>query len=46
LADALWQLIDDSALRSELRSRGFQQAKRFTWAAAAKKVLGIYQSLA
>ncbi len=46
LADALWQLIDDSALRNELRSRGFQQAKRFTWAAAAKKVLGIYQSLA
>ncbi|HUV94138.1 MAG TPA: glycosyltransferase family 1 protein [Anaerolineae bacterium] len=46
LADALWQLIDDSALRDELRGRGFQQAKRFTWAGAAKKVLRIYHSLA
>ena len=46
LADALWQLIDDGELRDELRGRGFQQARRFTWAQAAESVLSIYQSLA
>ncbi|MBC7235348.1 MAG: glycosyltransferase family 4 protein, partial [Chloroflexi bacterium] len=42
LADALWRLLDDGALRNDLRAKGFEQAKRFTWERAAKALLGIY----
>ena len=42
LADALWRLINDSALRNDLRSRGFQQVSRFTWKRAAESLLDIY----
>jgi len=45
LADALWQLLDDTALRDELCERGFRQAKRFTWERAAAIVLRIYEQL-
>jgi glycosyltransferase involved in cell wall biosynthesis len=46
LANALWRVIDDSALRNELRKRGFEQVKRFTWPMAADTLLHIYARVA
>jgi len=46
LANALWRIIDDGALRNELRQRGFEQVKRFTWSRAATTLLGIYAGVA
>jgi len=46
LANALWRVIDDSALRNELRQRGFEQVKRFTWQKAANTLLEIYARVA
>jgi len=45
LADALWRLIDDGALRQILVQRGQQQVQRFTWRAAAEQLLGAYGAL-
>lgn len=45
LAEALWRLIVDAELRNALRARGFEQAKRFSWAASARQVCSIYRQL-
>jgi glycosyltransferase involved in cell wall biosynthesis len=45
LADALWRLIGDSALRATLVRRGYEQAKHFTWKSAAMKLLDIYTQI-
>jgi len=45
LAEALWRLIDDNALRNDLRQRGFQQVTRFTWGQAAESLLGVYAQI-
>ncbi len=45
LADALWRVIDDGALRQTLVQRGYQQVQRYTWRAAAETLLGIYRSV-
>lgn len=42
LAQALSQLVSDEALRATLRERGFRQAARFTWTAAAQTLLHAY----
>jgi len=45
LAEALWRLTDDSALRNDLRQRGFQQVTQFTWKQAAKGLLDVYTQI-
>lgn len=45
LAVALQRLLEDSALRAELRQRGFLQASRFTWQAAAARLLATYEEV-
>jgi glycosyltransferase involved in cell wall biosynthesis len=45
LAEALWRLVDDEALRNSLRTQGFQQVKRFSWAASARQLRAIYHGL-
>jgi glycosyltransferase involved in cell wall biosynthesis len=42
LAQALWRLIDEQDLRNDLRTRGFEQARRFSWRSSAKRLLEIY----
>ncbi len=44
-AQSLAQLIGDEALRERLRAKGFEQAKRFSWRASARQLLGIYERL-
>jgi glycosyltransferase involved in cell wall biosynthesis len=44
LAAAMWRALTDSALRDQLRARGFEQAKRFTWEEAARQTLEVYKA--
>jgi len=43
--EALSQVLDNPALRADLRARGLARARLFTWAAAARKTLEVYQSV-
>jgi len=45
LADALWRVLDDGALRERLVRRGYQRAERFTWEGAAGTLLEAYSLL-
>jgi len=45
LAQALEQALSDDGLRARLVAQGFEQARRFTWAAAAGQLLGLYHRL-
>jgi glycosyltransferase involved in cell wall biosynthesis len=45
IAEAMSQLASDDALRLDLRARGYQQAQRFTWDAAARDVLAAFAEL-
>ena len=44
LTEALGQLICNDTLRSELVAAGHEQACRFTWEAAARCLLAVYES--
>ena len=45
LAQAIGQLLGDSALRQLLRAKGFQRSKHFTWTEAARRTLDLYRTL-
>jgi glycosyltransferase involved in cell wall biosynthesis len=45
LAEALHRLATDTALRQHAIESGFQQARTFTWPAAAARLLNVYQQL-
>jgi len=42
MASAMRRLIREPSLRSELRERGLQRARGFTWAEAARSTLEVY----
>ncbi|MFQ5596309.1 MAG: glycosyltransferase family 4 protein, partial [Anaerolineae bacterium] len=46
LADALAHILTDEDLRAELRRRGLQRARQFTWQRAAQQTLTILESVA
>ena len=46
LAEALHRLATKSQLREQAINQGFLQAKKFTWTAAAKRLLTVYQQVA
>ncbi len=41
LAGAMQRIVDDEALRAELRARGLARARAFTWDATARGVLAV-----
>ncbi|HSJ53020.1 MAG TPA: glycosyltransferase family 1 protein, partial [Anaerolineae bacterium] len=43
LASALGRLLLDEELRAQLREAGYRQARRFTWEAAARQLLALYE---
>ncbi len=43
IASGLERLLNDEALRDNLRNAGLPQVARFTWEAAAQAVLGVYE---
>jgi len=44
LAAAVARLLDDDALRSEMRARSLAQASKFSWARTAAETLAVYRS--
>ncbi|HJY28507.1 MAG TPA: glycosyltransferase family 1 protein [Pyrinomonadaceae bacterium] len=45
IADGLWRMISDVALREQLRSRGFVQSSLFDWRQTARLTLGVYEQV-
>lgn len=45
IADALWRMISDAALREQLRSRGFVQSSLFDWQQTARLTLDVYDQV-
>ena len=43
LADSLQRLAADPTLRQQAIEQGFQQARKFTWPAAAQRLLQVYE---
>jgi len=46
LTVAMWRVLNDSALRQEMRAKGLRQAARFSWERAARETLTIYKRAA
>lgn len=44
LADGIVRVLTDAGLRDGMIRRGFEQARRFTWAEAARRTLALYRS--
>jgi glycosyltransferase involved in cell wall biosynthesis len=42
---ALQQVLDNPALRADLRQRGLRQAAQFTWAETAQQTLALYRTV-
>jgi glycosyltransferase involved in cell wall biosynthesis len=42
IAEAIAQVLEDPALASDLRERGFQRARAFTWEQNALRTLEVY----
>lgn len=45
IAEALMRIGRDYSLREEMRKKGLERAKLFTWGETAKKTLGVYESV-
>jgi glycosyltransferase involved in cell wall biosynthesis len=45
LANAIARVLADADLRTQLRARGIEQARKFTWERAARETLAVYQTL-
>ncbi len=45
LAEAITRLTKDEGLRDELRQKGYQRVKEFSWEVSANKMLTLYQRL-
>ncbi|HEY3277433.1 MAG TPA: glycosyltransferase family 1 protein [Syntrophorhabdaceae bacterium] len=45
LGDAIFRVVSNDALKSEMRAKGFQQAKKFGWDKTAMKMLEIMKEV-
>jgi glycosyltransferase involved in cell wall biosynthesis len=45
LAEAMARVLEDAGLRREMVARGVAQAARFTWARAARQLVGVFDDL-
>jgi glycosyltransferase involved in cell wall biosynthesis len=43
LTVAMWRVLNDSALREQMREKGLKQAGRFSWERAARETVEIYR---
>jgi len=46
MADAMLRLLADEGLHGELRARGIERAREFTWERTARETLAVYQQAA
>jgi glycosyltransferase involved in cell wall biosynthesis len=44
--EALGRVLDDATLRADLRVRGLARARLYTWEAAARQTLAVYEAVA
>jgi glycosyltransferase involved in cell wall biosynthesis len=42
----LHRVLVDQSLRDKLKQRGYEQAQKFSWDAAAKRILQVYEEVA
>ncbi|MGE5619665.1 MAG: glycosyltransferase family 4 protein [Sphingomonadaceae bacterium] len=45
IAEAMTRLVNDATLRENLRGRGFERVRRFSWEASALKTLEVYRQV-
>ena len=45
LAEALARLMDDEALRLDLRHKGFERVTEFSWDRCARETLAVYHKV-
>lgn len=45
MAQAILLVLDSPQLQEELRQKGYERARQFTWAESARKMLDIYKNL-
>lgn len=45
LSTAMMRILEDKQLQEDLRQRGYERVKHFTWQESARKMLTIYQKL-
>ena len=45
LAEAMERVLIDKHLRAELRAKGLERAKQFTWERAAQETLEVYREV-
>jgi glycosyltransferase involved in cell wall biosynthesis len=45
IADALRRVLTDAALRADLRARGFDRARSFSWERSIRRVREIYDEV-
>jgi glycosyltransferase involved in cell wall biosynthesis len=45
LGDTLVRVLEDRALQSALREKGFERARQFTWEKAARRTLALYREI-
>ena len=43
LAEMMHRVLGDQELRAQMRARGLEQARRFTWEATARRTLQVYE---
>lgn len=46
MLEAVWSALYDRKLREELRKKGLQRVKEFSWSASASKLLQLYETVA
>jgi len=45
MADVMYRALTDKQLRNELRKKGFQRVKQFSWEKAARETLSVYEEV-
>ena len=45
MADAMYRALTDEQLRNELRRKGFERVKLFSWEKAARETLAVYEEV-
>jgi len=45
MAQVMYEVLADEALRAEMRERGLRQARRFSWDRAAEETMAVYDAL-
>ena len=45
LSAAIMRILEDKQLQEDLRQKGFERVKQFTWQESARKMLTVYQKL-